>query len=68
MSDQLLLSAETGRDGGTRSSRRLRREGRVPAVVYGLDEDPIAVSVDWPDLRRALTTDAGINALITHLA
>ncbi|MEM7142447.1 MAG: 50S ribosomal protein L25 [Actinomycetota bacterium] len=65
MSDQLLLSAETGRPEGTRASRRLRREGRVPAVVYGLDEDPITVSVAWPDLRAALTTDAGINAIIT---
>jgi large subunit ribosomal protein L25 len=65
MSDQLLLTAETGRDEGTRSSRRLRREGRVPAVVYGLDADPVTVSVAWPDLRAALTTDAGTNAVIT---
>ena len=64
MSD-LLLSAETGRKEGTRPSRRLRREGKVPAVVYGLDSDPIAVSVEWPELRRCLTTDAGLNALIT---
>lgn len=65
MSDQLLLTAETGRDEGTRSSRRLRRDGRVPAVVYGLDADPVTVSVAWPDLRAALTTDAGTNAVIT---
>ena len=65
MSDQLLLAAETGREEGTRSSRRLRREGRVPAVVYGLDADPTTVSVAWPDLRAALTTDAGVNAIIT---
>lgn len=64
MSD-LLLSAETGRTEGSRPSRRLRREGKIPAVVYGLDVDPIAVSVAWPELRRCLTTDAGINALIT---
>ena len=64
MSD-LLLSAETGRTEGTRPSRRLRREGKIPAVVYGLDADPVAISVDWPDLRRCLTTDAGLNALIT---
>ena len=64
MSD-LLLSAETGRTEGSRPSRRLRREGKIPAVVYGLDSDPIAVSVAWPELRRCLTTDAGINALIT---
>ena len=65
MSDQLLLNAETGRPEGTRASRRLRREGRVPAVVYGLEADPLAVSVAWPELRAALTTDAGVNALIT---
>jgi len=65
MSDQLLLTAETGREEGTRSSRRLRREGRVPAVVYGLEADPVTVSIAWPDLRAALTTDAGINAIIT---
>ena len=64
MSD-LLLSAETGRTEGSRPSRRLRREGKIPAVVYGLDADPITVSVAWPELRRCLTTDAGINALIT---
>ena len=65
MSDQLLLSAETGREEGTRSSRRLRREGRIPAVIYGLEADPLTVSVAWPDLRAVLTTDAGINAIIT---
>ena len=26
---------------------------------------PVSVSVAWPDLRAALNTDAGINALIT---
>lgn len=63
--DELLLTAQTGRETGTRASRRLRRDGRVPAVVYGLGADAVAVSVDWPSLRRALTTEAGVNALIT---
>ena len=60
-----LLTAETGRPRGTRPSRRLRRTGRVPAVVYGLGENPLAVSVDRADLRGALSTDAGLNAVIT---
>ena len=60
-----LLTAETGRTRGTRPSRRLRRTGRVPAVVYGMGDNPIAVSVDRADLRGALSTDAGLNALIT---
>ena len=59
------LKAEAGRELGTRPSRRLRRSGRVPAVVYGMGSEPLTVSVDKTDLRAALTTDAGLNALIT---
>lgn len=62
---ELLLTAHTGRSTGTRSSRRIRAEGMVPGVVYGLGQDPVAVAVEWPALRRALTTDAGVNALLT---
>ena len=61
----LTLTAETGRIAGSRSSSRLRADGQVPGVVYGLGRDAVSVSVPWPDLRRALSTDAGTNALIT---
>lgn len=61
----ITLTATTGRIAGSRSSTRLRTDGFVPAVVYGLGRDSVAVSVPWPDLRRALTTEAGLNALIT---
>jgi len=33
--------------------------------MYGLGEDPVSISVEWMSLRKALTTDAGVNALIT---
>ncbi len=62
---ELLLTAHTGRMTGTRSSRRLRAEGMVPGVVYGLGQDSVSVAVAWPALRKALTTDAGVNALLT---
>ena len=61
----VTLTAETGRALGSRSSRRLLREGKVPGVVYGLDQDTVSVAVAWPDLRTALTPEAGLNALIT---
>lgn len=61
---EITLTATTGRTTGTRSSRRLRAEGKVPAVVYGLGREPVAVTVDWRELRQCLITDAGINALI----
>ena len=62
---ELLLTADTGRDLGSSSSRRLRRDGMIPGVVYGLDEDPVSVSVPYGELRQVLTTDAGLNALIS---
>lgn len=61
----LTLTAETGRTTGSRPSGRLRAEGRVPGVVYGLGRDAVSVTVSWPELRRVLTTEAGLNALIT---
>ena len=61
----VTLTAETGRALGSRSSRRLLREGKVPGVVYGLGQDNVTVAVAWPELRAALTTEAGLNALIT---
>jgi len=63
--DQITLTAETGRPIGSRSSRRLRAQGKIPAVVYGADTEPTAIALAWSDLRAALVTDAGMNALIT---
>ena len=54
-----VLTAETGRVTGSRSSNRLRREGKVPAVIYGLGMEPIALAVTWTDdvvSNSAITT------------
>lgn len=61
---EITLKADTGRTTGTRPSRRLRAQGKIPAVVYGGGAEPTTVAVDWHDLRAALTTEAGLNALI----
>ena len=62
--DQVTLRAEVGRETGSRSSRRLRHTGQVPAVVYGRGLEPLSVSVDRRDLYGVLHTEAGLNALI----
>ena len=64
MADDITLVAEPGRPTGTSASRRLRATGKVPAVLYGRGAEPRAITVDWRDLRLALTTDKGLNALI----
>jgi large subunit ribosomal protein L25 len=65
MADDIVLVAETGRPTGSAASRRLRATGKVPAVLYGRGADPATIAVDWRDLRAALTTDKGLNALLT---
>jgi large subunit ribosomal protein L25 len=65
MADDIILAAETGRATGSAASRRLRATGKIPAVLYGRGAEPAALTVDWRDLRAALTTDKGLNALLT---
>jgi large subunit ribosomal protein L25 len=63
---EIKLHASHRAPEGTRSVRRLRGEGKVPGVVYGLGGDPIPLTVDWRELRAALVTEQGLNAVI-HL-
>jgi large subunit ribosomal protein L25 len=63
--DQVTLHAEVRTEKGSRATRRLRRSGQVPAVVYGRGLDPLSVIVDEKALFAALHTEAGFNALIS---
>lgn len=60
-----VVTAETGRQTGTGPAKRLRTEGKVPGVVYGLGKEPVAVAVDYAALRHAVTGDAGLNTVFT---
>ena len=61
---EVTLTATTGRPTGSSASRRLRAEGKIPATVYGMGSEALSVTVTRADLRRAMTTEAGVNALI----
>ena len=62
--DQTVVTATPGRKLGTRPSRRLRAEGMLPGVVYGLDRDPVTITVAYAELRDALKTSSGLNTVI----
>lgn len=61
---EVTLTAATGRLTGTPASRRARLENSIPGVVYGAGKPSVSISVQRSDLRRAMTTDAGSNALV----
>jgi large subunit ribosomal protein L25 len=62
---EVVLAAETGRPLGSRAVRRLRREGKVPGVIYGHGTEPLPVAVGARELRVALNGEAGANQLLS---
>jgi len=64
MSEQLTLSAETRERAGKGASRAMRREGRVPAVIYGQKQDPISIHVEEKVLAKMLSTGHFMNSVV----
>jgi large subunit ribosomal protein L25 len=59
------LIAEPRTVAGSRPAGRLRREGKVPAVMYGLDTETANVTVPSRELNHILAGESGANTLIT---
>jgi len=64
MSDQLTLSAEQRERAGKGASRALRRDGRVPAVIYGNKQEPTAIHVEEKALMKMLHTGHFMNSVV----
>lgn len=64
MSEVLELAAEARDRAGKGASRALRREGRVPAVIYGNNEDPQMVHVEEKLLNKLLHTGHFFNSVV----
>jgi large subunit ribosomal protein L25 len=64
MSEQLTLSAEARDRAGKGASRALRREGRVPAVIYGNNEEPQSIHVEEKLLNKLLGTGHFFNSVV----
>ncbi|MGD2084088.1 MAG: 50S ribosomal protein L25/general stress protein Ctc [Chromatiales bacterium] len=58
MQEQFEITAEPRSDTGKGASRRLRRTGMVPGIVYGADKDPVMISLPHNELIRHLDHEA----------
>ena len=58
MSDTTIVAAEIREDVGKGASRRLRGQGKVPAVIYGGNRDAVSLTVDQTELLRAADNEA----------
>ncbi len=56
MAEIIELNATSRKSAGKGAARAIRREGRVPAVIYGDNKDPEAISLDFVDILKAMNT------------
>lgn len=64
MSDVLTLDAQARDRGGKGASRAVRREGRVPAVIYGNKETAVSIHVEEKRLVKLLDTGYFMNSVV----
>lgn len=64
MAQEVTLVADVNRPVGKSAARKIRREGKVPAIVYGLGTDPQPVAVPSREFEHILHGPGGINTLI----
>ena len=64
MADKLDLVAEFRTDTGKGSSRRLRRAGKVPAIIYGAGREPRALTFDHNELLKAAEHESFFSSVL----
>jgi len=62
--ERIRLEVKERERRGTRESRRLRRDGMIPGVLYGRGHNPHAICVPERELRRVLTGGHGLHAIL----
>ncbi|MEL6214888.1 MAG: 50S ribosomal protein L25, partial [Pseudomonadota bacterium] len=64
MTDKIDLVAEFREDQGKGASRRLRKEGKVPAILYGAGRAPRSISLQHNKLQRALEDESFYSSVL----
>ncbi len=60
-----IIEAQKRIPGGKNANRRLRKSGRIPAVMYGPGKQPMAVSVDPSHVKSILHSESGRNTIFS---
>ena len=65
MSESFVVEAKPRTDLGKGASRRLRREGKVPGVIYGAGKEPASISLEQHVLQHQLENEAFFSHILT---
>jgi large subunit ribosomal protein L25 len=64
MTDSSFILAELREDVGKGASRRLRREGKIPAVIYGGEKDPATLAIEHDPLKHAAEAESFFSSIL----
>lgn len=62
---EVVLEIKVREEKGSRPSRRLRRSGVIPAIVYGGKEEPVSLSLSEKEFNKVIHSGAGSNVILT---
>jgi large subunit ribosomal protein L25 len=65
MTTEFVLNAELREGQGKGASRRLRREGKVPGILYGAGKEPVSIALSHNELARQLANEAFYSQVLT---
>ncbi|MFZ0257936.1 MAG: 50S ribosomal protein L25/general stress protein Ctc [Gammaproteobacteria bacterium] len=63
--NEFELVAEARAELGSRASRRLRRRGKTPAILYGADKDPMPLLLEEKEVKKQLENEAAYSHVLT---
>ncbi len=63
MAIQISVTAEVRNTTGKGAARKVRREGKIPAVLYGAKQAPVSLTLNPKDMAAILHSDAGHNSI-----
>jgi len=67
MEDILRIKAEPRLEVGKKISKKLRRKGEIPAIIYGEKKEPIAISISLSDIKTILKSEKKGNSVVKIL-
>ncbi len=65
MAGEFEFQASLRTPGGKGAARRMRRDDRIPAILYGGDAEPVAISLDHNDVSKRLENEAVYSHVLT---
>ncbi len=64
MSNIIAMNAESRDEVGKQVAKRIRKENKIPAIIYGEKKDSIPISIEMADIKKIMKSEMGENTIL----